>query len=837
MVSFMRILRAEYALAALVAAPMGWAADSPTLVLDPENFRHDVESFNRNDIERKINYVDDRSAWEWMKSNIPFFESSDEGLNEIYYFRWWTYRKHLKKTPDGFVVTEFLPDVPWAGRLNTISCSAAHHFYEGRWLRDRRYLADYARFWFRKGGEPQRYSFWAADSIRAWSMVTQDQHLGVELFPDLVRNYNEWEKTHQDPNGLFWQIDDRDGMEISIGGSGYRPTINSYMYGDAMALSDMANWVWPYKPDVAMEFRQKADRLRALVEEKLWDETYGFYKTVPRGDTSERVDVRELIGYVPWYFNLPNPGKEVAWKQLMDPRGFHAPYGPTTAERRHARFMFQNPHECLWNGPSWPFATSQTLVAMANLLNNYKQDYVTKNDYLELLRNYARSQHLTLPDGRTIPFLDEDLDPLTGRWIARDQLAEMSPEKQQEKGGQDRGRDYNHSTFNDLIITGLVGLRPRLDQWVEINPLAPEGALDYFALDAVRYHDVDLTILYDKTGNRYHKGRGLRVFANGEEIGSAPGLQWMRAKLPDAAGGWRKYEGNPLIGGGKLGTVFDIAMLREDGKYRMWGSWRPKGSLALFESADGIHWTEPELVFPPNRATGWEDDINRPAVVKRSDGYHLWYTGQAGGKSSIGYATSPDGKNWKRMRDKPVVWPEAPWEKESVMCPSVIWDQTSGLFRMWYSGGDKYEPDAIGYATSPDGLHWTKSPTPVFRPEPGNVWEQYKVAGAQVFEHGGWFYIVYIGYRDMDHAQIGIARSRDGLTNWVRNPKNPIVRPTQDGFDQDACYKPFVIFDGKQWLLWYNGRHGSLERIALVLHEGEDLGFEKAVAASGSLGR
>jgi predicted GH43/DUF377 family glycosyl hydrolase len=821
----MRVFRTGCVLAALALAPIALAAERPTMVLDSENFRHYVESFNRNDIERKTSYIDNHSSWEWMKTNIPFFESSDEGLNEMYYFRWWTYRKHLKQTPDGFVVTEFLPDVPWAGRLNTISCSAAHHFYEGRWLRDRRYLADYAHFWFRKGGEPQRYSFWAADAIRAWSMVTQDQNLGVDLFPDLVGNYREWEKTHQDPNGLFWQIDDRDGMEKSIGGSGYRPTINSYMYGDAMALSDMATWVWPYKRDVAMEFRQKADRLRALVEEKLWDETYGFYKTLPRGDKGDAVDVRELVGYVPWYFNLPSSGREIAWKQLMDPLGFYAPFGPTTAERRNPRFMFKDPHECLWNGPSWPFATSQTLVAMANLLNNYRQDYVNKKDYLELLRNYARSQHVALPDGRSIPFVDEDLDPLTGKWIARDQLSEMSPELQREKGGKDRGRDYNHSTFNDLIISGLVGLRPRLDQWVEVNPLVPEGALDYFALDGVRYHDVDLTILYDKTGNRYHKGRGLRVFANGEEIGSAPGLEWMRAKLPNTAGGWRKYEGNPLIGGGKLGTVFDIAMLREDGKYRMWGSWRPKKSLALFESADGIHWSDPSAVFSPNPATGWEDDINRPAIVKRADGYHLWYTGQAGGKSSIGYATSPDGKNWKRMSDKPVVWPEAPWEKESVMCPSVIWDQGSGLFRMWYSGGDQYEPDAIGHATSPDGLHWTKSHEPVFRPMAENVWEQHKVAGAQVFKHGGWFYIVYIGYRDMDHAQIGIARSRDGLSNWVRNPKNPIVRPSQDGFDQDACYKPFVLFDGKQWLLWYNGRHGSLEQIALVLHEGEDLGF------------
>jgi len=800
------------------------APSRANLVLDPETFRHYVQAFNRNDVERHVNYIPNQGAWEWLKDNVPLFEASDKSLEEMYYFRWWTFRKHIKESPDGFVITEFLPDVPWAGKANTIPCAAGHHFYEGRWLRDRKYLDDYARFWFQKGVDPRLYSFWAADAIRARTLVTHDQQLTIDLLPQLTENYRQWEATHQDPIGLFWQIDDRDGMEFSIGGSGYRPTINSYMYGDALALSDIARWAG--KLDLSMEFRMKAAKIRALVEDRLWDEAAGFYKTRPRGENQELVDVRELVGYVPWYFNLPERGHEIAWKQLIDPQGFLAPYGPTTAERRHKRFMFQNPHECLWNGPSWPFATSQTLTASANLLNNYRQPYVTKKDYWTLLQTYTKSQHLRLADGRVIPFIDENLQFETGEWLARSLLYQFPEKTQAEKGGRDRGRDYNHSTYNDLIITGVVGLRPRLDHQVEVNPLVPEGAFEYFCLDGVRYHGWDLTILYDRTGKKYGRGAGLRVFAAGREIGSAPRLEWLLAKLPDTNAGWRKSEHNPLIGGGELGTVFDIAVLHEAGKFRMWGSWRPKKSLALFESEDGVHWSQPQVVLPPNEATGWEEDINRPAVVKRGDGYHMWYTGQARGQSWIGYATSADGKTWKRMSVEPVLSPDAPWEKVAVMCPSVIWDEHAGLFRMWYSGGEQYEPDAIGYATSPDGLHWTKhAANPVFTAEASHIWEQRKVAGVQVLRHKDWHYMFYIGYRDIDHAQIGIARSRDGVTNWERHPGNPIVRPSQDGFDQDACYKPFAVFEGKRWLLWYNGRHGGLEQIALVLHDGEDFGF------------
>jgi predicted GH43/DUF377 family glycosyl hydrolase len=293
--------------------------------------------------------------------------------------------------------------------------------------------------------------------------------------------------------------------------------------------------------------------------------------------------------------------------------------------------------------------------------------------------------------------------------------------------------------------------------------------------------------------------------------------------------GWVKYSGNPVLGG-KYGTCFDVAVLKDEERYRMWLSWRPQKSVALVESADGLHWSEPpRIVLSPNGQTGWEDDINRPVVVKREQTYHMWYTGQARGHSSIGYATSLDGTNWSRMSPQPVLSPEAPWEKVATMCPHVIWDAQAQLFRMWYSAGDQYEPDAIGYATSSDGLVWHKDKNnPVFKPDPSNAWEQHKVTAVQVQKRGDWYLMFYIGFRDVDHAQIGLARSRDGVMGWQRHPANPIVRPGAGEWDQDACYKPFALYDGAKWLLWYNGRRGGVEQIGVALHQGEDLGFSTA---------
>jgi hypothetical protein len=134
-------------------------------VLDPASFKRYVDTFNENDEELHAQHIPNEKAWGFLKENIPLFHCPDEDFERTYYFRWWTYRKHIKHTADGFVVTEFLPEVGWSGKHNTINCPAGHHFYEGRWLHNQKYLDDYAVFWFRKGGSLRSYSFWAADAL------------------------------------------------------------------------------------------------------------------------------------------------------------------------------------------------------------------------------------------------------------------------------------------------------------------------------------------------------------------------------------------------------------------------------------------------------------------------------------------------------------------------------------------------------------------------------------------------------------------------------------------------------------------------------------------------
>src|SRR4029453_9040388 len=101
--------------------------------------------------------------------------------------------------------------------------------------------------------------------------------------------------------------------------------------------------------------------------------------------------------------------------------------GLTTAEHRHPQFMANVRGKCEWDGAVWPFATSQTLTAAGNLLNDYKQHSLTKQVYPDALRTYAKSHER---DGK--PYIGEYQHPDTGAWL---------------KGNNPRSRYYNHSTY------------------------------------------------------------------------------------------------------------------------------------------------------------------------------------------------------------------------------------------------------------------------------------------------------------------------------------------------------------------------------------------------------
>jgi hypothetical protein len=252
----------------------------------------------------------------------------------------------------------------------------------------------------------------------------------------------------------------------------------------------------------------------------------------------------------------------------MDRDYFFADYGPTTVERHDPLFLLQKSC-CWWSGQSWPYSTAQTLKALANLLQNYRQNTITRSDYVKLLRVFALSHR---KNGR--PYLAEALHPDTGSFEGHDSY--------------NHSEHYFHSSFNDLVITGLIGLKSRADDVLELDPLAPAD-WNYFALDDVLYHGHRLSILWDKDGSRYGKGAGLRVLADRKELASMAMLGKMLAKLPSAE-----------VRAAPKAVRLNFAV-NNDGDYypRLTASFTAPKTV-LSQANDGNYWY---TIHPPNRWT------------------------------------------------------------------------------------------------------------------------------------------------------------------------------------------------------------------------------------------
>jgi hypothetical protein len=559
----------------------------------------------KRDILKKFDFWHNKD-WIWYENNIPFFESPDQEIDLTYYYRWEMMTAHfVYGSPNsGYASTEFIDRPWWSGTFGTISCPVGHQLYEFRWLRDKKYLQDYSRYWFKTtGAQLRNYTNWIADAIWQGYKVSLDTSFVTDLRDDLVRNYAGWEQEHWvEQEGLFAWDGMHDGMETNInsrqtknwfsGAPGYRPTLNSYMWADANAIRNISMLL--QDTATAAVFQRKADVIKLNFQKKCWDIGRNFFfhrfqKDEDNGikansltyETGKFAGInagREEIGFIPWYFRLPDQGYESAWQFLMDSSYFFAPYGPRTVELNDPLFNIAK-NCCAWSGNAWPFATSQTLKAMANVLKYYPQNYINKNDYYRQLRIFAITHRK-----EAVPYIAEANHPETGSWSGHDN-----------KGHSEH---YFHSAFIDEVITGLVGLEPLEKDSIEINPLIPDE-WEYFMLDNIRYHGQDIAIIWDRDGRKYNMGKGLLILANGETLASSPKITKLTAaikfkntptteRLVNYAVNNDKDQFFPYAYASFPGIGDNICMKANDGQYWYYTSTTNRWSTQM--SSERNHW-------------------------------------------------------------------------------------------------------------------------------------------------------------------------------------------------------------------------------------------------------
>lgn len=233
--------------------------------------------------------------------------------------------------------------------------------------------------------------------------------------------------------------------------------------------------------------------------------------------------------------------------------------------------------------------------------------------------------------------------------------------------------------------------------------------------------------------------------------------------------------------------------------------------IARARSSNGIDWaTDPVDPVIGIGEFGEFDDthvIYSSVVAMEGGGYHMLYTGwDSGVNLSVGYASSVDGVAWTKSTLNPVLAPtEGAWDSERVADACLFF--YDDLFHAWYAGFTQISSVSIGHAQSHDGIVWTKTPEPVFvATGVSSDWDSDRVYAPYVLHDGRVFHMFYVGTRSNNsYRSIGHAMSVDGL-NWFRDSQGAWITPeTCDDWAPGSTSAPSVIRENDLFRIWFSG--------------------------------
>lgn len=285
---------------------------------------------------------------------------------------------------------------------------------------------------------------------------------------------------------------------------------------------------------------------------------------------------------------------------------------------------------------------------------------------------------------------------------------------------------------------------------------------------------------------------------------------------------WIRHPSNPILGVGDPGSwdenrVIFPSVIKEASIFKMWyrgvdGSGMRRIGLAT--SPDGVTWTKHPAnpILAPGSPGAWdESQIESTRVIKDGDLYKMWYTGiDEIGTKRIGLATSTDSISWTKHFSNPVleVGGYGAWDEEAVSGAHILKDGTT--YKMWYTGEDRNGISRLGYATSVDGVTWTKhAGNPVLTPGVSGSWDDYGVLYPCVLRDGTIYRMWYFGKSNEWVDRIGYATSSDGVY-WVKYPGNPVLSSgVEEEWDEFGVAAPSVIKDGTDYKMWFQGWQGD----------------------------
>jgi predicted GH43/DUF377 family glycosyl hydrolase len=286
---------------------------------------------------------------------------------------------------------------------------------------------------------------------------------------------------------------------------------------------------------------------------------------------------------------------------------------------------------------------------------------------------------------------------------------------------------------------------------------------------------------------------------------------------------WDKYEGNPIIEGSL--PEWDVSkwypvMIHEDGLFKMWycgWNWQTlTHQIGYGVSEDGINWSlNDDPVIPSGNWGAWDYWRMPGTVLRINDTLRMWYGGStySWGTMQIGYAWAVEENNWNVLPE-PILEKGEPgtWDYLHVLNPCVYFD--GAMYHMYYTacGSEAFQ---IGYATSNDGIHWSKDyiNSPVISlGEDGTFYDEWVMASGLVV-YNDTIRMFFTGNDgtttyppEYSYFRVGYAWSTD-YVNWtVGNNMEPVVDVGAVGsWDERWVRAPWVMVHDGRLKMWYTG--------------------------------
>ena len=199
---------------------------------------------------------------------------------------------------------------------------------------------------------------------------------------------------------------------------------------------------------------------------------------------------------------------------------------------------------------------------------------------------------------------------------------------------------------------------------------------------------------------------------------------------------------------------------------------------------------ESNPIFQAQGAGHWDAKIReRGWILRENDGYHMWFTGYDDGPLALGYATSPDGLSWTRHPENPLYSDQ--WTEDMMV---VRHEDTYYMFAEGLN-------DRAHLLSSQDRIHWTEHGKLELRLASGEPFPDVAFGTPTAwFENGKW-YLLY--ERNNDEA-IWLATSPD-LKVWTNVQDEPVMRPGPGEYDRKYVAVNQILRYRDRYYIYYHG--------------------------------